>query len=407
MAAPTIKVECAFASKPTDASYTWTDITSATRGISWSRGREDELEDMPAATGSIVVKDNLGRFDPRNTASPYYPNVKPQKPIRATATTSGVTTGLFQHFAQRWPRSSRLGSVYAERTIETSDGFSQLAQASLAVSTFPEETTTARVGRVLDLLPGWPVGRRGIDAGFAKTVVGGSYSDAETTTALQHLQLVTQAEDGLLYIDKDGKLIFIARRNLISNTSINATLTDAVSPPGSPYAAIVPSSEASAVRNEWVGTRFSDLQLTEASVQTSSDASSILDYSRNTATIGSFLVADTEVKAQLDWKNLLYAQPRDRLDGLTVMPGTSATNWAAVLLIELGTNVTVRETAPGFASAVVANYMVRKIDVTIPPNPAEAAFTYGLQILPPVPATPWLVIGDGTKGLLDTNRLGY
>jgi hypothetical protein len=92
---PSVNVYLGLGSNPLSAAVTWTLISSSTdpdtRGrfvsLSYtSSGRSLDLEDFEGGSGSIVLRNNDGRFTPGNAASPYYPNIKLRMPIRVVAT---------------------------------------------------------------------------------------------------------------------------------------------------------------------------------------------------------------------------------------------------------------------------------------------------------------------------------
>ncbi|CAB5219031.1 Concanavalin A-like lectin/glucanases superfamily [uncultured Caudovirales phage] len=88
---PTTKVEISFASAWDAVSPTWVDVTSYVRSIDISRGRQADLNPFDNGTARIELDNRDGRFNPSNTASPYYPNVKPRRQIKITATYTTTT----------------------------------------------------------------------------------------------------------------------------------------------------------------------------------------------------------------------------------------------------------------------------------------------------------------------------
>ncbi|MCP9209278.1 LamG domain-containing protein [Streptomyces cucumeris] len=80
-----IAVEAAFGYAPTAAAVTWTDITgwvNLGEGVKIDRGASDELSETQPATATLVLDNSDGRFTSGNAASPYYPNVRRNCPIR-------------------------------------------------------------------------------------------------------------------------------------------------------------------------------------------------------------------------------------------------------------------------------------------------------------------------------------
>jgi len=108
MTLPTYKFEIAFnagALTPA-ASRTWTDVTAWTMldsGVEITYGRGDWRSAADANRLRLTLNNSDGRFTPGLTTSPYYPNVKLGRPIRVTATVSGVTTTRSLGFVDEWP----------------------------------------------------------------------------------------------------------------------------------------------------------------------------------------------------------------------------------------------------------------------------------------------------------------
>lgn len=158
-----VKVEIDFASDPGDAlsAATWTDVTSYVRDGKITRGRRRQLDQFQPGTCRIVLDNRDQRFDPNNTSSPYYPNVKPYKRVRVTATDLSGTTvtyddstvtyddssitydggyiqfvGYIESFGLGW-RMPNDGFV----VLDCVDGFALLANKKLADSVYEYEVT--------------------------------------------------------------------------------------------------------------------------------------------------------------------------------------------------------------------------------------------------------------------------
>ncbi|MEU3293025.1 LamG-like jellyroll fold domain-containing protein [Streptomyces longwoodensis] len=84
------------------ATITWTDISAyvdqARSGVSITRGASDELSDTQPGTASLLLDNSDGRFTPGNAASPYYPFVRRNAPIRISVAVTPTRTG-----AGPWP----------------------------------------------------------------------------------------------------------------------------------------------------------------------------------------------------------------------------------------------------------------------------------------------------------------
>lgn len=75
----------------------WTNISSyvlVRDGISISRGRADESSSTPPSRATLTVKNDDGRFSPRNPTSPYYGLIGRNTPLRVRVEDVAVTPSL-------------------------------------------------------------------------------------------------------------------------------------------------------------------------------------------------------------------------------------------------------------------------------------------------------------------------
>lgn len=82
-----IQVWMAFGADPTadPATWAWTDISAYVlyeQGVTISRGRRDEQTKTPPSTCSFRIRNDGGRFSPRNVSGPYYGAVGLNTPVR-------------------------------------------------------------------------------------------------------------------------------------------------------------------------------------------------------------------------------------------------------------------------------------------------------------------------------------
>jgi hypothetical protein len=225
-ATPTLFVGAAFGYFARDQYPVWTNISTYVRSITWTRGKQNELNQLQAGTASVVLNDPRSYFDPNNTASPFYPNVTPGMPVRALLFVGTTMYTLFHGFAERLPRTQRVTSVYTERQFDLIDGFALLAYAGLGGTSYPQQTSDQRVAAVLDNI-GWPGNKRVIGTG-SETLAALAFPIEDTTTAQAHIQQVVDSEDGLLYVDGANNVVFVGRAALASPpyTVSSATFKD-------------------------------------------------------------------------------------------------------------------------------------------------------------------------------------
>lgn len=123
-----VSVECAFGFNLFDGSVIWTDITEDVRTLSFDRGRFYELDQVDTGTASFELENFDGKYNSHNTASPYYPNIKPNVPVRFRVLSAGTIYPLWQGFVDRWPVSFP-GNSDSLVSVTCSDLFKLLAKA--------------------------------------------------------------------------------------------------------------------------------------------------------------------------------------------------------------------------------------------------------------------------------------
>ncbi len=108
----------------------WSDITPYVESYTTHRGRQHELDHFEAAKLTLEVNNNDGRFNPWNTASPYYGFIKPLRPIQVRATYGPTTYYRFTGLVTAWPiQWNDPASAWA--TIEAADAFYFLNQVDI------------------------------------------------------------------------------------------------------------------------------------------------------------------------------------------------------------------------------------------------------------------------------------
>lgn len=497
-----ILIEAAFGYGPYDDSPAWTDITSYVAEVTWRRGRNTQLDRVENGGGDLLLKDPESHFDSRNTASPFYPNVKANVPVRGFLVVGVTQYPLFRHFVKRWPRSRRISSVYTERRVPTVDAFglfasqpirSEAATLTTALGSNKDLTLTAveggsggnnisleyqidasvssvkcgvtekairirvngsshtaqdvmtklqtdsqtpslvtvelapgsngsgvisaamaatnltggagadlaaeltgsRVGRLLDKA-GYPSALRLIGSGKsmmpAETVPLGA--DARV---LDNIQDAFDAEDGLGFVDAQGRVQFIDRHQLLGifTTSEAEFSDDRTAGADMVYLDLAPVDETALLFNEWTVSREGGIP------QTALDQTSIDDYTRTAQTPVVKLTTDNEVRDRAQWKLAQFKDPLAVIDSITLRPETDA-QWILLAGLELGDRVTIDETPPGFAAPIVADYQVQQIDVRVPQGKVGVTWKVGVW---PVNDRTYLVLDDSTLGQLDAGNV--
>lgn len=389
-------VQVAFANNPLDYPPTWTDISPYVRSISIRRGRQRELDRIEAGTATVVLDNRDRRFDPAYTGSPYYPNVVPMKRIRIGATWGTTTywlfTGFVDSWAQEWPA---WGDI--ETTVSCSDLFKAFALHRIRVDA-PQELSGARINRVLDLI-GWPAGERLVDAGQSQVQAG-----TIDEQALSHLQAVAEAEQGMLFIAGDGKVVFRNR-----HARILATLTAAPvfgdGPGELPYASLTFEYTDDQLWNHVIVQRAGS----SAQAEVNNPESQTAYLRRTLEKRGLLITSDAEAQAAAEYLANRYSRPQLVIRTMTIQPEASDALWPQTLGRELGDRVIVRRRPLGGAMIEQTSF-VEGISWDINP---DTGWKTTWQLSPADIETFWILAGTDTdqyapySKLEQTTRLAY
>lgn len=318
---PTVTVQVAFASTPGAATPTWTDITDYLMGFSSRRGRSDELQAYNAGTLALALDNQDGRFDPTNTASPYYPNVLPMKLVQVKAVWNSVTYYVFTGYIDGWPMGWDLNKQDRMQVTAT-DAFKVLGLYYYRNDFEPQETIATRVTAIA-AAASVPVVYNG-----SSTVVA---AEAVQSYALGHLQALEETEAGSMFIDEQGKLRFEDRHYRSANKlTVQATFGDANTGELA-YQALQPVyddtqiiNDASIDASKAVYPLATPAQYTDATSQTAYLPRSITK---------DLLFADANECADMAWWLVQrFKTPALRFDSIQFVPASDPTNlWPQAL----------------------------------------------------------------------------
>lgn len=398
MILPVLTFQISF-NDPWSGSFLWTTIPG-TMGVSYRRGAPNEYGRVETGESEVELGDAASALDPNNVNSPYYPNVRRGKNMRAYMDVGGIIYPMFLHNIERLPRLQSVGGVWTQRGLIGVDAFAQFAKAGLKGRSYPVQTSGARWNDVVNDV-GVPLARRDIDVGNS-TIEAVSFASDDPIKALEHLHAVAEAENGLGFVDGSGQIRFVERHALITERTYVATLADGRSiatgnyPLAAPYVDL--RYDSSEVVNTYTGRRAT------GAVQTASDAASITAYGPADAEITSVVSTDAQVKDAIDWRLARTKDHHERIDSLTLRPGNDLGRWAVALGLEVGEAVRVVEWPPGYPAPVENLFQVRHLAARIPATIQAAEFTFQLT---PLDQDDWLILDDAEFGRLDYNKLAY
>lgn len=369
------------------------DVTADVRSIAVRRGRSRELERYQAGAATIDLDNSARKYDPAagTAITPYGASMRPRKAITVSSAGVPVFTGVVDD----WDLDYRLEGNHIA-SVKATDGFVFLAQQEIQPHTATAGTTGERITDILDRSEiAWPSSKRDIDTGVATLqadAIGGT-ANPEAVNALQYLQKVDEAEQGALFIAKDGVLTFRDRSTL----QILTTTKFADDGTGIPFSNIEASYGSEELRNRITVSRLN------GGTATSEDAASIAAYGAIDYEIRDTLLADdTQAQDLADLILTRYKEPLLRIDSVEVVANAlTDAQVAEVLALELGALVQVVYTPSGLGDAIDQFVRLDAIEHSI--DAAQHRITLSFSQGEP----PALVLDSATFGILDTNTLGF
>ena len=356
-----LTVEIAFDSNPLDASQTFTDVSTYVRSIETNRGRQHALDDFQTGTCSVVLDNTDDRFNPLNTASPYYDSatgetkVKPFKKIRISAEYDSTTYRLFTGFVTGYPESFGGQGVDSTVRVQAVDLFKLLnlntigsrgwklgnsSRSLLGTSTRlgyadTQELSSARISRLLDAF-GIPTTDRTISTGDLQVQAGVSV-DTNLLTALKDVET---AEQGQFFIGANGNAIFRDRNfKRTQQFASNATFGNGVGE--LPFSDVITNFDESRIVNIVSVTRSGG---TEQLIQ-NNDSIDEFGARQNTLS-GTLNINDTDALDIATQRLAQFENTSPRVEGLVINPLANTSLWTQTLGREIGDKITVKVPTP-------------------------------------------------------------
>ena len=357
------------------------DVTSFVQSLSTNRGRSRQLDYFNA--GSAVVNfNNRGReFDPLNTDSVYYPGVRPRNFLKITCKDYPV----FYGFVNDWDLEYGIdGNDSAVATC--SDAFMVLSNQVLSAFTPSAQLSGARVNAVLDRSEVDFIGGRDISVGSSDL---GAYAVDAGTNVLSYLRQVEKSEQGSLFVDAVGDIIFRGR----TDPPESATILFADDGSGIPYQTLMNEYGDELLYNYIKFTSPAGVE------QVQSDLVSISKYQISQLSDDRLLNSSTGIVNFLASASLnKFKEPRVRLTGFQVqMQGLDETHQNDVLSIELAGYIDLKRSFNvGLPSSLTQFSFVSGVSHNVSPDSHTVVFT-----VEAAEGTLYLLLGDAVAGKLD------
>lgn len=384
------------------AGTVFVDVTQWCSGqIRTNRGRSREIDQYQAGTLQFTLRNEDRRFDPANTAGPYYPGVVPRALVNAYVEGVQVFGGYIDDLDVTYQKPN-----ICEVTVSCLDGFTVAANTFLASYSASQQTSGQRITAVLSTIS-YPA-TQSIATGQA-TLQSNIFTSTPSSpiAALDHLQTCARSENGYLFVDRTGVMTFFDRYKVLGETSA-VTFSDLGD--GIGYQDIGQRSQALLLYNQVNGTR-------NANANIPGDAP-IAQIANDTVSQQKFLtralsLSMLENLLDSDVENIClylvgrYSEPEVRFDSLTIelqsLTQAQITQLASLDLVQL---VTVKRTPPGTGtpSTIVLLSVVDGIAFAL--DVSASSYKMTLQ-LGSIDSRLSFKLDDSVFGVLDSGILNY
>ena len=373
---------------------TYADITDYVKEVTYHRGRRNIDDQFAAGTLSFNMIDETGILGPYDTNSPYYdplndkPGLAPMRRIRLSR--SGEY--LFQGYVMSYTYGFALAG-FNTVSVSCADDFYLLSQTQMAAFNPSSETSGARITTVLALPEVDYPGSTNINAGTVNLGHDSSYNVAAGTNTLQYLNAINEAEQGRLFMSRDGVLTFQPR---IGNTLSGSVLTFADDGTATPYDRVDIEFDADGVVNR------AYVEALDGKNATDQDLTSQATYFIQSKSItGSLLHEQTAVDALAAY--LIEPEPSPRYTAVsTTFARLNDTQRNLATQIDIGDTITITKDITGL-STLTSELSVEGIEGTINFESGHRVTYYTA----PTTVVFQLILDDPVYGQLDgTNVLG-
>jgi len=359
------------------------DVTSRVRDFNIARGRSNLFTAFPTGQLSVSFNNHDRAFDPLYTESPFAGNIIPRREIRVTTADQVQYTGWIDDWNLSYlPNGDSVVEAIAY------DATSIISGQTVPAGTPVPELTGARIKSVLESID-WAESLTNISTGIAEL------SDAEigeNTNAMSYLQSVAASEPGLVFVGKDGRIIFLDRTTTPSSESLIT-----FGGTGIPFQSVEVVYGSENLYNEVSVSRVG------GGTATASDLQSISDYGlRNLRQTGLLLNSDEQLVELALVLAQQYSQPEYRFKALELaLHKLEADEQAEILSMELGSIAKIVFTPNNIGDPIERFVQVIAINHTV--NTQTHFIELGFQDIDYAS----LVLDDAEFGKLDSYSLSW
>ena len=387
-----------------DGSTTFAAILDGCIEVNVKRGRQDVGDQFSAGTMSFTLSDTTGIFNPFDELSPYFsiseqqPGLAPMRKVELVRYDStSAAEYLFKGVVLNYDYNFALGGIDTV-TVFCADDFYLLSQTVLDEFNVSEQLTSARLTAVLNLPEvAFPAAARNISTGTQTLGGSAAFTVDQGVNVLQYCSQINDAEQGRLFMSREGILNFEPR---IGNTLSSPIIDFHDDGTNVPYSALGISFEADQVINRAV------VQILGSNnPQVADDAASQAKYFIQTTSITNSLLHDNTAAASLA-TYLLDGEPQARFTSVgTAFNMLTTPQREALTMIEIGDTIAIEKTFPsGVSTTQLAQELaVEGIEHTLNLSDGHSVFLF----TSPTTLVYELILDDAIYGITNsTNVLG-
>lgn len=372
-------------------------VTEFAQSVSIARGRSANQNETQAGVATIVLNNNDRRFDPINESSPYWDSATNSSGVQPRRFVEIISNGEHLFQGAITAISISYETQFSTCTIEASDDFTRLAGMTIATAfTPPVEISGNRVSSILDLPEvNYPIDQRIIETGGKD--LQALQIDAGTNV-LTYLQQVALADDALLFMSRNGDIVYTDPLGTVWNYDIDATFTDSTAGTAIiPYTGISTITDQTFLYNRIITSKEGGTEYI-VNDTASQDSYGIQTYSLT----GLLLENDSDAQALATELLTKYKDPVYRFDDMQfVFNGLSTANQTVMATLDLGDNIKiVRTFATGSPLTVELYYQVERVNHEI--TTGQHTCTIGLGSLKTLIFE--FILSDAEYGILDASN---
>ena len=357
------------------------NITDRMISASMARGKNRDLDRFNAGSLNVVLNNNDRAFDPNYAPSPFAGAIIPRREVRVTVDGERVIETTIDDWNFAYDPD---GNSKAE--IQATDDFTLLARQVLTAGTATPQLSGARVTEILNQdTVDWPADKRSIDTGVSE--LGADFIEGN---ALSYLQKVADSEQGLLFIGRDGNLVF---RDRLDATPTSTTVTEFKDDgTGIPFTLTAVNYGSELLYNEAIVTSLAGTAI--ANNDRSQTAYGISAYQLET-----LVSTGTELQNLADFIVQKYGDPEYRFQTIRVNLDTvGSSNKATCLGLEIGDVISITFTPNNIGDPIEQFGQIISINHDIDAERHDMSIS--------VSSLDWtfLVLDDLVFGKLDNNN---